>query len=839
MTVEGKFFRLGGRRFQLQGVTYGPFQPDAHGLPFASRAQTASDFAQIVELGANLLRVYYPPPAWFLDLAQERGLKVLVDVPWSKHLCFLDTARAQAEARDGVRQTVRGSAGHPAVFAYSLVNEIPPDIVRWSGTRRVEAFIDELVDVAKEVDPECLCTFANYPPTEFLNPQAIDWICFNVYLHQRPALEAYLARLQVGAGAKPLVLGECGIDSRREGASRQSEILAWQIESAARAGLAGIVLFSFTDDWHRGGQAIEDWAFGLTTRDRRPKESFTAVQRRFRQAPYFPLPRTPRVSVVVATHNGARTLGTCLESLARLHYPDYEVIVVDDGSTDSVSQIAAQFPAVRYVRQANHGLSVARNTGIAAATGEIVAFTDDDCRADADWLYHLVGDLLGGSWIGIGGPNLLPPEDSPVAAAVLVSPGGPAHVMLDDRVAEHVPGCNMAFWKWALEEIGGFDPVFRKAGDDVDVCWRLQKRGYQIGFSPAGFVWHHRRSTVRAYLRQQAGYGEAEALLARKHPEYFNWLGGGLWRGRLYAPSKSGIVTQRPVIYHGVFASGLFQTLYAPAPAFGLMLGTSLEYHLLVTLPLGVLSLSFSGLLPLAISSGLISVGLCALAAAQAELPPRPRRWWSRGLVGLLFFLQPIWRGWTRYRWRLNVRSRPHPVRPSARPATAPEVSDILAYWSSTSRVERLEFLGRILARLRQLHWQVTPDNGWSGHDLDIVGSPLSRVGLVTVSEELGRGERILRCRLRARWSLQARMLWGGALGLALVSIGLFAPVQPWIWMLLLIQPCLSGYFDHQQHRLLRAITEVVDDVAAEQGLARLSPQEDSPGTVEPRPASP
>jgi len=824
--VDGKFFRLGGRRLQLQGVTYGPFRPDAHGVTFASPAQTARDFDQIVELGANLLRVYYPPPAWFLDLAQEHGLKVLVDVPWSKHLCFLDTAQAQAGAREAVRQAVRSSAGHPAVFAYSLVNEIPPDVVRWSGARRVETFIDELVEVAKGVDPDCLCTFTNFPPTEFLHPQTIDWVCFNVYLHQRHAFEAYLARLQVRAGTKPLVLGECGIDSFREGEPRQGEILSWQIEAAARAGLAGIVLFSFTDDWYRGGHPIEDWAFGLTTRERRPKASFAAVQRQFRVAPYFPFSRTPRVSVVVATYNGSRTLRTCLESLARLNYPDYEVIVVDDGSTDSVPQIAAEFPAVKCLRQANHGLSVARNTGIAAGTGELVAFTDDDCRADEDWLHHLVGDLVCSPWIGVGGHNLLPPEDSPVAAAVLVSPGGPAHVMLDDRVAEHVPGCNMAFWKWALEEIGGFDPAFRKAGDDVDVCWRLQERGYQIGFSPAGFVWHHRRSTVRGYLRQQAGYGEAEALLARKHPEYFNWLGGGIWRGRIYAPSKSGVVMQRPVIYHGVFASGFFQTLYAPSPAFGLMLGTSLEYHLLVTLPLGVLSLFFGGLLPLAICSGLISVGICTLAAAQAELPQRQRRWWSRSLVGLLFFLQPIWRGWTRYRWRLNVRSRPQPVRPSTRRATSAGLSDTLDYWSSTARVDRLEFLGKLLARLHQLQWQVIPDNGWSGYDLDIVGSPLSRLRLVTVSEELGRGERILRCRLRARWSLQARVLWGGTLGLALISIGLLASVQPWIWMLLLIQPCLSGYFDQQQHRLQRAITEVVDEVAVEEGFVRSSPEE-------------
>jgi GT2 family glycosyltransferase len=79
----------------------------------------------------------------------------------------------------------------------------------------------------------------------------------------------------------------------------------------------------------------------------------------------------------------------------------------------------------------------------------------------------------------------------------MVSPGGPAHVMLTDRLAEHIPGCNMAFYKWALEEIGGFDPAFRKAGDDVDVCWRLQQNGYRLGFSPAGFVWHYRRATAR------------------------------------------------------------------------------------------------------------------------------------------------------------------------------------------------------------------------------------------------------------------------------------------------------------------------------------------------------
>src|ERR1043166_2729515 len=617
--VDGKFFRLGAQKFYPKGLTYGPFAPGPDGSSFATREQTARDFAQIIALGANLLRVYYVPPRWFLEMAGEHGLKVLVDVPWPKHLCFMDSSQTRAQARHAVAQAVAACKGLPSVFAYSVANEIPAEIARWSGIRRVAQFIDELAHDAKPLDPGCLCAFPSFPPTEFLHPQAVDFFCFNVYLHQRGPFENYLARLQMLADNKPLVLGEFGMDSLREGEARKSEFLAWQIESAFRCGLAGTVLFSYTDDWYRGGHQIEDWSFGLTRRDRSPKDSFAVVQRQYHQAPYFPLSRSPKVSVVVASYNGARTLKACLDSLQRLNYPDYEVILVDDGSTDDTPQIAQLYQGIRYLRQNNLGLSAARNTGIQAATGEIVAFTDSDCRADEDWLYYLVSDLLRSDFAGIGGHNFLPPEDSFVAAAVMVSPGGPAHVMLTDREAEHIPGCNMAFYKWALEEIGGFDPVFHKAGDDVDVCWRLRKAGQKIGFSPAGFVWHYRRSTVAAYLKQQAGYGEAEALLARKHPEYFNLLGGGIWHGRIYTAANFGVLTRRSVVYHGVFASGFFQKLYAPEPALGPMLLTSLPYHAFVTAPLLVLCSHFKFLWPVALTSVLASLAVCVIASAQAN----------------------------------------------------------------------------------------------------------------------------------------------------------------------------------------------------------------------------
>ena len=97
-----------------------------------------------------------------------------------------------------------------------------------------------------------------------------------------------------------------------------------------------------------------------------------------------------------------------------------------------------------------------------------------------------------------------------------------------------MPGCNMAFRKAALEAIGGFDERFRVAGDDVDVCWRLQEAGWTLGFSAGAVVMHRRRDSVRRYLKQQYGYGKAEALLERKWPSRYNRAGSSRWSGRIY-----------------------------------------------------------------------------------------------------------------------------------------------------------------------------------------------------------------------------------------------------------------------------------------------------------------
>ena len=222
-----------------------------------------------------------------------------------------------------MREAAVACAMHPAVFALSVLNEIPADIVRWSGAGAIADFIDESVTVAKSVDPDCLCTFGNYPPTEFLNPQNIDFVCFNVYLHNQKPFENYLARLQSIADRKPLILGEYGIDSLREGEARQREILEWQTKTCFCSGLAGAVIFSFTDEWYHHERPVLDWAFGLVTCDRRPKPAFAVVQKVFTR-PQLSLARYPLVSVVVACYNGERQSQSVFGFFERPNYPAYE-----------------------------------------------------------------------------------------------------------------------------------------------------------------------------------------------------------------------------------------------------------------------------------------------------------------------------------------------------------------------------------------------------------------------------------------------------------------------------------------------------------------------------------
>jgi O-antigen biosynthesis protein len=749
--VRGKYLFVGNEKLWVRGVTYGTFRPDARGNEYGRREQVERDLATIAVNGFNAIRTYTVPRRWLLDLAERYGLRVMIGLPWEQHIAFLDDRGRSDAIERRVRAGVRSCAGHPAVLWYAIGNEIPAPIVRWHGRRRVERFLERLWHAARAEDPAALVTYVNYPTTEYLELPFLDLACFNVYLESQERLAAYLARLQNLIGDRPLVMSEVGLDSRRHGLAAQARSLYRQVRTTFAAGGAGAFVFAWTDEWHRGGYDIDDWDFGLSRRDRRPKPALAAVRRAMMETPFPRHLDLPRISVVVCTYNGARTIRDCCEGLRRLDYPNFEVIVVNDGSSDATAAIVKEY-GYRVISGENHGLSHARNVGLHAATGEIVAYTDDDAYPDPDWLRYLAAGFLGSAHVGIGGPNIPPPGDGPVAECVANAPGGPIHVLLSDQEAEHIPGCNMAFRRKALLEIGGFDPQFRTAGDDVDVCWRLRERGGTLGFHPGAVVWHHRRNSVRTYWKQQMGYGRAEALLERKWPEKYNRAGHVSWAGGLYGLGLTRAILSRPArVYQGSWGSALFQSLYQPAPGVLAALPLMPEWYLAI-LMLALLSALGIAWPPLLVALPLLGLAVAAVgvqagvsaARARFNRAGRSRRTMLKlhGLTALLYLLQPI----ARLRGRLAHGLTPWRRRGASRAALP---------WGRTCTVWRergrtaAEHLADISEALRQAGAVVRAGGDFDRWDLEVRLGAIGAIRLLMATEEHGGGRQLLRFRIR------------------------------------------------------------------------------------------
>ncbi|MDV2494993.1 MAG: glycosyltransferase [bacterium] len=242
----------------------------------------------------------------------------------------------------------------------------------------------------------------------------------------------------------------------------------------------------------------------------------------------------PFVSVIVPVLNGERTIGDCVVSLLKMDYPPerLEVLVVDNGSTDGTAEIVKSFP-VRYLQEERPGAAAARNKGIEASKGEVLAFTDADCLGTSSWLRELVQGFMDEKVGGIEGEIMAYLPTTPVEQHMARWGFFSRQRRLTSPLFPFVITANVAFRREVFDQIGLFDTRFPAAGgEDVDFSWRfLEETDLELRYNPKAVVFHRHRSTVRSYFSQHMGYGRGRAILRTKHPERAPWG----WRKELQA----------------------------------------------------------------------------------------------------------------------------------------------------------------------------------------------------------------------------------------------------------------------------------------------------------------
>jgi hypothetical protein len=383
----------------------------------------------------------------------------------------------------------------------------------------------------------------------------------------------------------------------------------------------------------------------------------------------------------------------------------------------------------------------------------------------------------------------------------------------------------MAFRREALEQINGFDPQFRRAGDDVDICWRLQQAGEWITFAPGAVVWHHRRQNPKAYLKQQAGYGEAEALLLFKHPERFNRRGESKWRGVMYGMSLSGIRLGRSLIYQGTFGSGLFQCLYQPASAHWAMVPTTLEWNVAAA-AIGIAAIAWPVLWIVAALMLSLSLIVAVLSAWQARIPRQHDGFFSRLQVVTLSYVQPLVRSYYRYRTRFcyfqSAASAPWLTDQAASPFSL-NGGQKSAYWSEAG-VGRLDLLNRASEILARHRWGRVVDSGWTPWDLRVYSDPLVYLEVRTTEENHGGNKRLIRVHQRMRPRDLTLLIFAAAI-VGLTAFSWYQPVDGGILSVVAGSVVLGLWV--RCTRLAAKTGALFEHVANDLGLIRCEPDKE------------
>jgi len=244
----------------------------------------------------------------------------------------------------------------------------------------------------------------------------------------------------------------------------------------------------------------------------------------------------PMISIVIATRGRPDSVAETIEGMMRLCYPNYELIVVDNNDADQmdtedvVRQAMVDHSKLVYVREPHRGLSRARNLGLDAAQGEIVAFTDDDVIPDPNWLYELLRGFSAGENVACVTGLVAPREMATRAQEIMELDWSPHHSFKRDLfdMDAHRPkgnllypfsagvfgggGQNMTFRADVLRSLGGFDEALglgtsAVGGEDLDAFYRIVTAGYQLAYEPSALIYHSHYREYASLTTQLYNYG--------------------------------------------------------------------------------------------------------------------------------------------------------------------------------------------------------------------------------------------------------------------------------------------------------------------------------------------
>lgn len=230
----------------------------------------------------------------------------------------------------------------------------------------------------------------------------------------------------------------------------------------------------------------------------------------------------PLITVIIPVRNEEKTIEQCLRSLKALNYPNYEIIVVNDGSTDNTEQILKRFDTIAVLHTEGVGPSMARNLAIEKARGEYLAFTDGDCLVDREWLNQLLAYFTDTTVMGVGGDQLQPENETAFGKEVheffslIAFSTDYLKTQKEVMHIRHNPTCNMMYRSIAFKEIGHFKKDLWPC-EDLEFDRRLIQSGYKLIFNPRAIVYHYRPGNLKKFGKFHFRYGRAHAKLVLKY----------------------------------------------------------------------------------------------------------------------------------------------------------------------------------------------------------------------------------------------------------------------------------------------------------------------------------